>query len=130
MRKRTLTLIFGVIGAILWTLTVLLREVDGISGFNGLSFTLGIMPNFAATWVFIWAGEVIYETKNKKFMFKEAAKTATIIFICALLSEVVHDLFLNSPFDIYDIIATIAAVIVYLVTFYMNSIKKNIKENI
>jgi hypothetical protein len=43
------------------------------------------------------------------------------IWILSLGSEIIHDLFLNSPFDKNDIIATGFALIIFLIIFYLNN---------
>ena len=125
LKKYTITSIFGIIGIITWTITIFLRE----SSVNNIytSFILGIMPNISATWSFIWLGETIVNIKNIYFNFKIASITSAIIFLFAIVSEIIHHMFLNSPFDIYDIIATIVSIIIYLIFFYFN--KNNLKAN-
>lgn len=59
--------------------------------------------------------------KGKMFTFKVATTLSVVIFLLAVASEVVHDAFLNSPFDKNDIIATILAVAVYLTSMFVFS---------
>ena len=114
MKKFTTTYIMGIIGIIIWMITILLRAMP-LSSINSIGFILGIMPNISATWLFIWIAEVICEKVSKVFTFKISIITCSSILVLAFISEIVHDLFLNSPFDIYDIIATVFAGIVYLI---------------
>ena len=65
MKKITITLVFGLIGVILWNVTNILRTTSLIN-IDILRFILGIMPNIAACWVFIWVGELIITKINKK----------------------------------------------------------------
>ena len=122
MKKITITLIFGLIGVVLWNVTNILRTTSLIN-IDALKFILGIMPNVAACWVFIWVGELIITKINNNYNFKFASIVSGIIFLLAIISELIHDKFLNSPFDINDIIATILSIIVYLVSFYFSKRK-------
>lgn len=97
-------------------MTLFLREASLSNEY--IKFALGIMPNISATWLFIYVGEIIFIKKNMDFNFKIASITSGVILLFALGSEIVHDLFLNSPFDTYDIVATILSIIIYLTIFY------------
>ena len=120
MSKRTPTCFLGALGAVAWSITILLREQSINNLF--LNFVLGIMPNISATWVFICIAEIIYNSKKYKFTNERAIFSSILVFIFALLSEIIHELYLNSPFDNNDIIATIVAILIYLIVFYF---KKN-----
>ena len=122
MKKFTLTHIFGIIGALSWSGTVWLRETT-LSNINFLNFVLGIMPNISASWFFIWIGEQVITKTNRNFTFKTASLVSAAVLLLALISEVIHDVFLNSPFDINDITATVAAIILYLTVFYLSKHK-------
>lgn len=126
MKKFTVTFIFGIIGVIAWCLTLFLRDSSLVSN-EALSFILGVMPNIGAAWLFIWFTEVIMINKlNMNFTIKYSSMVSGVIFIFALISEVVHDLFLDSPFDMNDMIATFGAIALYLVIFYFsNKYKEN-----
>ena len=120
MNKKTTTDFFGIIGIITWSITIFLRE-QSINN-SIINFILGIMPNISATWFFIWMAEFTLNIKKLNFTIKRAIFSSSIIFILALVSEIIHDMYLESPFDINDIIATILSIILYLIVFYF---KKN-----
>lgn len=122
MKKFTLTHIFGIIGAFSWSGTIWLRETT-LSDINFLNFVLGIMPNISASWFFIWMGEQIITKANRNFTFKAAGIVSGMLFLLALISEIIHDVYLNSPFDVNDIIATLAAIMLYLTVFYFSKHK-------
>ena len=122
MKKYTITYVFGIIGALSRSGTILLRELL-LSNMSTVNFILGIMPNISASWVFLWLGEKLMNKANRKFTFKAASVVAGVIFLFALISEIIHDMFLNSPFDVKDIIATIVAIILYLTLFYVSKSK-------
>ena len=122
MKKYTITHIFGIIGVLFWSGTVLLREML-LSDSGVINFILGIMPNISASWVFIWIGEKLINKVNREFTFKTASIISGVIFLLALISEIIHEMFLNSPFDVNDIIATIVAIIFYLALFYISKHK-------
>ena len=127
MNKYTITSVFGIIGVLSWSLTILLREVT-LSGNDTIKFILGIMPNISACWLFICVGEVIVNKMNNNFTFKVASIISGVIFLLAIISELIHDIFLNSPFDMNDIIATILAITLYLISFYITKYKVKINE--
>ena len=122
MKKYTITHIFGIIGVLFWSGTVLLREML-LSDSGVINFILGIMPNISASWVFIWIGEKLINKVNRDFTFKTASIISGVIFLLALISEIIHEMFLNSPFDVNDIIATILAILFYLIVFYISKHK-------
>ena len=122
MKKYTITYVFGIIGALSWSGTVLLREML-LSDSSVLNFILGIMPNISASWFFIWIGEKLINKVKRDFTFKVASIVSGVIFLFALISEIIHEMFLNSPFDANDIIATIVAIIFYLTLFYVSKHK-------
>ena len=126
MKKYNITSILGIIGMVTWTITIFLRELS-LTNIN-ISFILGIMPNISATWLFIWMGEIIVNRKNIHFNFKVASITSWLNFLFAIISEIIHDIFLNSSFDIYDIIATLVSIIIYLVFFYFTENTLKISE--
>ena len=122
MKKYTITHIFGIIGVLFWSGTVLLREML-LSDSGVINFILGIMPNISASWVFMWIGEKLINKESRDFTFKAASIVSGVIFLFALISEIIHEMFLNSPFDANDIIATIVAIIFYLALFYISKHK-------
>ena len=125
MKKLTTTSVFGIVGILSWTLTLLLRETT-VNSIETVNFILGIMPNISATWFFICIGEIILNRLNINFTFKISTITSGLVFLFSIMSEIIHDLFLNSPFDMYDIIGTISAIALYLATFYINKNSRHI----
>ena len=126
MKKYNITSILGIIGMVTWTITIFLRELSLNNIY--INFILGIMPNISATWLFIWMGEIIVNRKNIHFNFKVASITSWLIFLFAIISEIIHDIFLNSSFDIYDIIATLVSIVIYLIFFYFTENTLKISE--
>jgi len=121
MKKFLTTKTLGVIGAISWTGTIILRETT-LNSIQVLNFILGIAPNIAAAWLFAFLMEIIYSALLKrKLKIKDALAISMTIWLLSLGSEIIHDLFLNSPFDINDIIATAFALIIFLIIFYLNN---------
>ena len=117
-KKYTITTVFGVIGIASWLFTLLLRERPW-NGMEIMQFILGVMPNISACWLLLWFGENRVMKKGKMFTFKVATTLSVVIFLLAVVSEMVHDVFLDSPFDKNDIIATILAIVVYLACMYV-----------
>lgn len=113
MKKITVTSIFGIIGGISWILTNFLRELSW-DGMESIQLILGIMPNISACWLFIWFGEILVDKRKHAYTFQTASLVSGLILLLAIASEFVHDIFLNSPFDKNDVIATVLAIVVYL----------------
>ena len=125
MKDIKLTQVLGIIGILLWAVTIFLRETS-VRAISGMGFILGVMPNFAAVWFFASCVCQVYETYYKKaFTLKSMMITLGCIFIGALGSEIVHDLFLNSPFDGYDILVTIIAIVLFAGADYIQ-LKKSL----
>ncbi|WP_050355388.1 hypothetical protein [Gottschalkia purinilytica] len=127
MKSFLTTKTLGVIGAISWAGTIILRGTTANS-IQILNFILGITPNIASSWLCVFLMESIYSALLKrKFTFKYALVTSIAIWVLSLGSEIIHDLFFNSPFDINDIMATSFALIIFLAIFYLNN-KDSISE--
>lgn len=109
MKKAGTLVSFGIAGALSWSLTIFLRDTF-LDTLFPVHFILGILPNFSAACFFIWMGELFTENiLHKDFTFKIAVIICIIICLLALGSEIVHDIYLNSPFDIFDIAMTFLA---------------------
>lgn len=104
-----LTKILGLIGAMLWVLTIFIRD-SNIALNETTVFMLGVAPNFGVGLLFPMLAKELYSVVFKKQL---SCKRFVFIliggYIALLLSEVIHDKFLNSPFDIYDIISSLIA---------------------
>lgn len=101
--------LLGYIGIAIWVAVVLLRGYPLLDNSIYL-FLLGTLPNLAAAWVmtmFIKWGIVIVFKKN--FTIKIHFSLCIGIVVLAFISEIIHDFFFNSPFDIYDMILTVFA---------------------
>ncbi len=118
IKKYTVTSVFGISGMISWVLTIFLREMSW-NGMEKMQFILGIMPNISACWLFIWFGETVVNKRNHVYTFKDASMLSGVLFFLAVISEIVHDTFLNSPFDRNDIIASIVAIMFYLISLLL-----------
>ena len=87
-----------------------------------MNFILGIAPNIAAAWLFAFLIENIYFVLLKR-KIKQKEVIASLIFIMGLSlgSEIIHDIFLGSPFDVNDIVATSFALIIFQIVFYLSN---------
>lgn len=101
--------ILGLLGAILWAGTVLLREM-GIAFSPPAAFLLGILPNAGSALlcmsIFVSFCPMVRKHESTK---GERYWAIAAIMALQLLSEIIHALFLGAPFDIYDMIASAAA---------------------
>lgn len=109
--KKSITLIdvLGLIGALLWTLTLFLRGT-AIMQNEIISFLLGIAPNFGVGLLLPMFTVIYYPILFKKdITFKKFIFILIAIYLLLFVSEVVHDKFLNRRFDFYDMIASLIA---------------------
>jgi len=101
--------VMGYIGIIIWVAIVFLREYS-LSDNHVYLFFLGILPNLGAAWTATMFGKWIVI-----FVWKQSLTVRIHLLLCigvftlAFGSEIIHHLFMNSPFDKYDILITIFA---------------------
>ncbi len=75
-----------------------------------ISFLLGIAPNFGVGLLLPMFTVRYYPALFKKdITFKNFILVLITIFLILIVSEVVHDTFFNSRFDLYDLIASLTA---------------------
>lgn len=101
--------VLAYIGTFIWVMVMFLRGSN--LSFNNVSLLLlGILPNLGAAWLATLFGKwiVIYILKQD-ITIKMHLFICIGVFVLAFASEIMHDLFLNSPFDIYDVIITAIA---------------------
>lgn len=115
--KITLIDVLGLIGALLWTLAIFLRGTVLIQN-EIISFLLGIAPNFGAGLLLPMLTVRYYPILLKKdITFKKFILILIAIFLLLFVSEVVHDKFLNSRVDFYDMIASLIAFGVMILSY-------------
>jgi hypothetical protein len=115
----------GLSGVILWVALIFLREMP-IVHHPSANIWLGIAPNFGVALLLpmLLANyyPVVFKRRFTRQIFLDGL---AVIFTVLLLSEVVHDIFLNSGFDIWDLAASLVAlVIMVLFARKRNSMKK------
>lgn len=107
--------LFNVLGlscALLWVLAIFLREMP-VAHNPGINFWLGIAPNFGVALLLPmllvnYYPVVFQRALTRRFFLYGLA----IMFTGLLLSEIVHDIFLNSKFDIWDLVASLMALLI------------------
>jgi len=101
--------ILGYTGIFLWIAIILLRGIS-LTNNSLYLFLLGIFPNLAAAWAMTMFAKwvILFILKRSVTVKIHFCICAAIIFL-ALISEVIHDMFLGSPFDIYDMLITVVA---------------------
>ena len=130
MNKVTYTKALGILGIGIWVGTIFLRETSAVN-MQVIGFLLGIAPNIGAVWGVATIFEEMYSVLlKKKYTLKVAVAALIGIFILGLGSEIVHDLFLNSPFDIYDMISTIVASVIYILPIWIKNRNNNVNSKI
>lgn len=123
----------AVVGAILWSATIFLRETS-LMNYSIIKHFLWIAPNIAALWIGVGLTVELYPYIFKKdFNPKYFYAIIEIILAVLLLSEIIHCFFLDSSFDIWDMAASIAAsiivIIVHKVVFMSKTDKSRIAYN-
>lgn len=99
-------------GYFLWIITYLLRSIAlNISGIVDL--IVGVLPNFGVALSFPYLAAFLCETaKHGKYrVYRDKMFYISIVlgFILLFIIELWHDIFMNSPFDINDLVASILA---------------------
>lgn len=105
-----------VVGAMLWASVVFLRQTSVVQ-YSVVRSLLGLAPNFGVVWVgFGLTYTIVFPVVLKrKFDLRYSVPLILIILALLLASEIIHDLFLNAPFDVWDMVASvIAAVLLWL----------------
>lgn len=107
--------ILGYGGIAVWIAVILLRGYPQF-GNEAYRFLLGILPNLGAAWAATMFGKWIVTLGLKRELTVRTYLVLCIgVFVLAFASELVHDMFLNSPFDPYDILVTVIAQLIIFV---------------
>ena len=131
MKKVSLINALGLVGCFLWVLAIFLRE-NSIMQNEIASFLLGVAPNFGVGLLIPMLVIRCFEVTLKK---EVTCKSFILILIgiygLLLMSEIIHDKFLNSRFDILDMVASLVALGIMLLSFmYKKADKKNSTETV
>ena len=108
-RLKKTYIVLALIGAALWSATLYLRGTP-CRDYPVLKHLLGVAPNFCVVWIGTGTVAALHP-----FVFKKEFNPSHIVWLLAsflailLLSETVHALFLHARFDIWDILASVAA---------------------
>ncbi len=109
------------VGIFIWAGAVILRTVL-VSPPYLISLALGVAPNVGSALVLAGLIQCHYaRIMNKVYSKKVNIMALILIFIAMLLSEVIHANFLNSPFDVNDMLASVITLV--LIGFYQCSDK-------
>ena len=101
--------ILGYIGGLIWVAVILLRGVS-FSNNSTYLFLIGILPNLGAAWIITMFGKwIVLFICKQDYSIKRHCIICFGVLVLALVSELIHDSFLNSPFDVCDIVITIIA---------------------
>jgi hypothetical protein len=102
----------GFVGVILWVLVIFLREMP-IVHHPSANIWLGIAPNLGVALLLPMLLANYYPVVSKRGLTRQHFLNGlAVIFTVLLLSEVVHDIFLNSRFDIWDLAASLVALVI------------------
>jgi hypothetical protein len=107
--------VVALIGAIMWGATVFLRDTFLMDNLFIKQF-LWVAPNLSAVWVGVGLPIVYYEHFAKKqFNFKYIYTLVGMCLVILLASELIHPLYSDSQFDIWDMAASLLAGVVVII---------------
>lgn len=119
MKKKDLSIfnMLGLLGSALWTLTIFLREAEIAPG-GTVSFLMGVAPNFSVgllipALIIIGYPSVFKRNLSLRPFILLLMGSYAIIFA----SEVIHDVFLGSTFDVLDMAATLIGFAIMVLAF-------------
>lgn len=106
------------LGYFLWMITYLLRSIVLNMG-SIVNLIIGVLPNFGAALSFPYLTAVLCE-QSKYRVYRDKIFYFSIVFgfILLVIIELLHQMFMNSPFDINDLIASVFAFIIAGVTYW------------
>jgi len=97
------------IGIFIWTATHFFRGTS-LMDYEVVKQILWRTPNFAAVWVGVGLTYITFPLISKKeFDPKHTYLLVGVIMVLLIILEIVHHIFLESPFDIWDIVASVIA---------------------
>lgn len=119
-------------GGFLWVLTIPLREMVTNNN-NLITFILGVLPNFGvAIFTPFIIIVVMFERKiyDKNLLKKVFNSMLFITMIILLTSEIIHEVYMNSLFDINDILVSLLALVLdaLIFNFLIRKTKFNYKN--
>jgi hypothetical protein len=101
--------ILAIIGVSIWSATIFLRNT-GLMEFNLTRTILLHTPNFGAVWAGVGMAFICYPIFFKKeFELKYFYHLIGLVLLIMLASEIIHFLYLGSPFDIWDLATSVIA---------------------
>jgi hypothetical protein len=110
--------ILAVIGVIIWSAAVFLRNTPLMDN-AVLRRIIWVAPNFGVVWAGIGFAFMLFpHIFKREFDPKHILLLISGIFAFLILSEFVHHVFLDSPFDVWDMAASAVASIVAIVIKY------------
>lgn len=105
-KRLTLFDLLGCMGIVLWVLTIFLRETPVVHN-HRVNLWLGVAPNFGVALLLPALIATYYHAAFKRALTRQRFLLGmTVIFTGLVLSEVAHDVFLNSRFDGWDLVAS------------------------
>ena len=111
---KNIYMVLAFTGALIWSATVFLRETALID-YDIIRQILWVAPNIGAVWMGVGFTFMLYPYIFKKeFNTKNIYFLIGIILLLLLASEIIHHFFMESPFDIWDMIASLLASIVII----------------
>ena len=123
-------IVYTIFGAVLWFSAIILRDLN-LSNDIYFNYILGVLPNFAVVFLAFGIGMIYYPILKKKISLPLKKYYSLIILILIwvllLISEYLHQIFINSPWDNFDIIASGLATLIIFIFYYIDVSKLNSK---
>ena len=109
--------ILSLIGMGMWTAAIFLRGTSLMDNVV-LRRILWVAPNFGVVWAGIGFTYLLFPRIFKReFEPKYTIPLLGIIFVLLLLAEIIHHVFLDSPFDLWDMLASIISSIIIIAIY-------------
>ncbi|WP_414470163.1 hypothetical protein [Methanobacterium sp. ACI-7] len=106
------------LGYFLWIITYLIRPIALILS-NSINLIIGILPNFGVALSFPYLIAFICEQSKYRLHIDKIFYFSIVFgFILLVIIEILHQMFMNSPFDLNDLIASVFAFIIAGMTYW------------
>ena len=110
-------IILALIGMLVWTAAIFLRETS-LMEYSFIRRLFWVAPNFGVVWAGVGFTYILYpRIRQKEFETKNTFPLVGIILVLLFVSEIIHHFFLDSPFDIWDMVASIIAAIIIIAIY-------------
>ena len=115
-------------GCLIWGAAVVLRGTAVVASPVG-GFLLGVAPNFGAAWAVVGLTLTFWPiVLRRPFDMGKLSLLLLATLLALLVSEVVHMLWLGARFDVWDMAASVVALLVLALVRVLEKKKEPAKE--